>query len=639
MGLSPKLATLAFAAALLPVFARAQDDDAFQKLPDGVEESEYHPVAPGEGEFQGTRVMPPSWFVDLPERRVDVLIYDEGVGDRSFSVSGTGAKLLHTDTYPNDNYVKLTLLVDADAEPTTLQLRASGGPSYPFPLERAKRPRALSPADLIYLVMPDRFANGATSDDDLARMAQRGIARDKVFFRHGGDLTGLRERLEYVQGLGATTLWLNPVLENDQPYESYHGYAVTDHYNVDARFGGNLAYGNLVADAHEAGMKVLMDLVPNHAGDGHFLYADMPSRDWWHLPDTFVRSNFRIPAVLDPHAAEVDRERMLNGWFDRHMPDFDQDNPDVRTYFTQLALWWIGHSGHDGYRVDTYPYSDPDFMAEWSQAIRDNFPTVSFFGEVWVDGLPNQAAFVPGFESRVDPGANPSVTDFQLKDAIMEAIHQEQGWASGVGKLYLTLTQDYLYEDPNRLVTFLDNHDLSRLATNVGGDEGKIKSALTLLLTLRGTPMLYYGTEIGMGGSGGAFGEGGRKDMPGGWDGDDVSAFTEAGLTPKQSGILSHVRGLGQFRRANPDYFEGGMTHFVPEDGVYTYVREGEAGRKLVVVYNSNERGVTAGTGRLRKYLGAGARWRRYDGEAGTMTGVPVGVELGRKEAGVFVVE
>ena len=624
-------------AASLPVFAHAQDDGAFQKLPDGVEESVYHPIAPGEGQFQETRVMPPSWFVDLPERRVDVLIYDEGVGNGSFRVSGTGARLLATETYPNDNYAKLTLLVDVDAEPTTLQLQAAAGKSYPFPLERAKQPSPLSPADFIYLVMPDRFANGATSDDDLAEMAQRGTARDKVFFRHGGDLTGVRERLDYIHSLGATTLWLNPVLENDQPYESYHGYAVTDHYQVDARFGGNLAYENLVADAHERGMKVLMDMVPNHAGDRHFLYADMPSLDWWHLPDSFVRSNFRIPAVLDPHAATPDREQMLNGWFDRHMPDFNQDNPDVRTYFTQLALWWIGHSGHDGYRVDTYPYSDPAFMAEWSRAIHDNFPTVSFFGEVWVDGLPNQAAFVPGFESRVDPGANPSVTDFQLKDAIMEAIHQEQGWASGVGKLYLTLTQDYLYENPNRLVTFLDNHDLGRLAGNVGGDEQKIKSALTLLLTLRGTPMLYYGTEIGMEGSGGAFGEGGRKDMPGGWEGDAASAFTEVGLTPKQSSLLAFTRRLGNFRRANPDLFQGGMTHFVPEDGVYTYVREGVAGRKLVVMYNGQEGPREASTVRLGTVVGDGAKWRAYDGDV--VTEVPVAVSLRAKEARVFVVE
>ena len=544
--------------------AWAQADDAFQKLPDGVREAEYAPIAPGEGAFREARVLPPSWFVDLPERRVDVLLYDEGIGAETITLEGEGATVLSTGTYPNDNYARVSLLIDADAAPTTLRLRASGGRSYPFPLAQAKQPRPLRPSDLVYLIMPDRFANAAPSNDDAAGMRQRGVDREKVLFRHGGDLQGVRAHLDYIDELGATAIWLNPVLENDQAYESYHGYAVTDHYRVDERLGGDIAYRRLVEEAHERDIKVLMDLVPNHAGDGHFLYADMPSTTWWHLPDSFTRSNFRIPSVLDPHAAAVDEERMLDGWFDRHMPDFNQSDPDVQRYFTQLALWWIGTSGHDGYRVDTYPYSDPVFMAAWSAAIRENFPTVSFFGEVWVDGLPNQAAFVPGATSVVEPGGNASVTDFQLKDAIMESLTRGQGWVEGVGRLWLTLAQDYLYEDPNALVTFLDNHDLPRLATSLGGDERQLQSALTLLLTLRGTPMLYYGTEVGLEGSGGGFGEGGRRDMPGGWAGDDVSAFTEVGLTPKQQGVLDFVRKLGTFRRANPDYFEGGMTHFVP---------------------------------------------------------------------------
>ena len=585
----------------------AQEDGRFQKLPDGVEESVYAPVAPGSGAFEGTRVMPPSWFVDLPTRHVDVLIYDEGVGRHGFSVEGEGARLTNTATYPNDNYVKLSLLVDASAKPTTLQLRRADGKAYPYALKRAKRPGALRPSDLIYLIMPDRFANGDAGNDDLADAAQRGVDREKVLFRHGGDLAGVTTHLDYIDRLGVTALWLNPVLENDQAYESYHGYAATDHYEVDARFGGNAAYQTLIDSAHGRGIKVLMDMVPNHAGDGHFLYADMPSRDWWHLADSFTRSNFRIPSVLDPYAAASDQRQMLDGWFDRHMPDFNQDDPDVRRYFTQLSLWWVGETGQDGYRVDTYPYSDPAFMAEWSRELKANFPTLSFFGEVWVDGLPNQAAFVPGIETMVDPGGNGSVTDFQLKDAIMESLNQEQGWASGVGKLWLTLTQDYLYDDPNALVTFIDNHDLSRLATSLGGDETKIKSAISLLLTLRGTPMLYYGTELGLEGSGGGFGEGGRVDMPGGWSGDAVDGFAGVGLTPKQTSLLSFTRRLGQFRKQNPDLFEGGMTHFVPEDGIYVFFRKGVAGRRLMVVYNSNESARTIGLRRYSDELGTGA--------------------------------
>ena len=616
--------------------SRAQDQGAFQKLPAGVEESVYAPVAPGEAPFMHTRVLPPSWFVDLPTRDVDVLIYDDNVGAAprgAWRVDGAGVRLLGVDGYPNDNYLKLRVIVGAGAEPGAVAF-VNGDRRYAWALAEARRPSPLRASDLIYLIMPDRFANGTPSNDDVPDTAQRSVDRAKVLFRHGGDLAGVTQHLDYIDGLGVTALWLNPVLENDQPYESYHGYAATDHYRVDRRLGGNAAYRALIDSAHARGIKVLMDIVPNHVGDRHFLYADMPARSWWHLPDSFTRSNFRIPAVLDPHAAAGDQRQLLEGWFDRHMPDLNQDDPDVRRYLTQVALWWVGATGQDGYRVDTYPYSDPAFMAEWSTALRDNFPTLAFFGEVWVDGLPNQAAFVPGLQTRVHPGGNRSVTDFQLKDALMEALQQEQSWAGGVGRLWLTLTQDYVYDDPNALVTFLDNHDLTRLATSLGGDVTRIKSALALLLTLRGTPMLYYGTELGLEGSGGGFGEGGRVDMPGGWAGDRVDGFAGRGLSPKQAELLAYTRSLGTFRRANPDLFEGTMTHFVPDDGVYAYFREGVAGRRLLVVYNSNTSERVTSLGR---YFGHGPVPRLTDVLAGK-TAATEPLRLGAKEARVLLV-
>ena len=503
--------------------------------------------------------------------------------------------MLETSTFDNPNYLLANILVDslpfkkgAEGELVSeIQLLSSDGRRFAWPLYRAKRPDPLRPSDLIYLIMPDRFANGDKSNDIVAGMQQKEIDRSKFLFRHGGDLEGVRQNLDYIKDLGVTALWLNPVLENDQPYESYHGYAVTDHYEVDARFGGNDAYFRLVGEAHEKGIKVLMDLVPNHAGDQHFLYTDMPDRSWWHLPDAFQRSNFRIPSVLDPHASEADRKQMLEGWFDHHMPDFNQDSDAVKRYFTQLAIWWVAFSGHDGYRVDTYPYSDPDFMAAWSNELKVNFPDLSFFGEVWVDGLPHQAAFVPGVKAPVDAGANPSVTDFQLYGALHESLHQEQSWVGGVAKLWLTLTQDWMYADPNAQITFLDNHDLSRLATSMNGDETKIKSAISLLLTLRGTPMLYYGTEIGIQGSGGGFGEGGRKDMPGGFGESTANAFTGEGLSAFQQNLLNHVRRLGQYRRDHPDMATGQMTQYVPVDGLYVFSRKGKQNHRWLVVFNA----------------------------------------------------
>lgn len=522
-------------------------------------------------------------------KHVEVLLYDEGIGAQTLTLEGEGATLTETLTFPNDNYLLAKVQVHASAKPTTLNFVTSGGFRYPWKLTTAKTPQKMTPADLVYLIMPDRFANGDPSNDSVEGMHQQGVDRDKVLFRHGGDLAGITRNLESIASLGVTTLWLNPVLENDQPYESYHGYAVTDHYRIDRRLGGHSTYQKLIDQAHKRGLKVLMDIVPNHAGDKHFLYADMPSRDWWHLPETFQRSNFRIPSLLDPHAAKADQDQMLTGWFDHHMPDFNQDNPQVRQYFKQLAIWWVGKTGQDGYRVDTYPYSDPAFMAEWSETILENFPTISFFGEVWVDGLPNQASWVPGNATPVPVGANPSVTDFQLYGAIHEAMHKPAGWVDGVGKLWLTLSQDYMYSDPNALITFLDNHDLTRLATAMGEDETKIKSAITLLLTLRGTPMMYYGTEIGMTGSGGGFGEGGRKDMPGIWPGDTNEDLQSMKLTPAQQSIYAHTKALGNYRKDNPGLALGEMTHYVPRDGWYVFTKTSKAGKRWVIAYNSNE--------------------------------------------------
>ena len=607
-------------------------DPAFQKFPQGVSESTYAVRVPGEAEFRGARVQPPSWFVDLPRREVEVLLYDEGIGATTLTLVGDGATLQRTQRLPNDNYLIAHVRIGDGAAPGTLTFRTDDGRSYPWALQRAQRPRPMSPADLVYLVMPDRFANGDPANDSVEGMTQTGTDRDKFLFRHGGDLAGVTQHLDYLADLGVTTLWLNPVLENDQPYESYHGYAVTDHYRIDRRLGELDDYRALVDGAHQRGLKVLMDIVPNHAGDEHFLYADMPAADWFHQPDSFERSNFRIPSLLDPHAAAADQQQMLTGWFDKHMPDFDQDNPQVRTYFEQVALWWIGATGQDGYRVDTYPYSDPEFMAQWSRAIHENFPTVSFFGEVWVDGIANQAAWVPGIDGPVPVGANGSVTDFQLKDALHEAMHQPYSWVGGVGKLWLTLTQDFLYADPYALVTFLDNHDLTRLATAMGGDRQKIESALTLLLTLRGTPMLYYGTEVALEGSGGGFGEGGRKDMPGGWAGDAVSAFTGSGLTAKQRAILAHTRTLATYRRDHPGLATGAMTHYVPRDGVYAYART-SGDERWVVVYNSNEAAHTIALDDFPGLVPAGAQLQVV---AAKQTPSARSLSLGAKEAAVY---
>ena len=582
--------------------------------------------------------MPPGWFVDLPERRVDVLIYDEGVGGRSFSVSGTGAKLLHTSSFPNDNYVKLTLLVDADAEPTTLQLRAGGGKSYPFPLEEAKQPRSMSAADLIYLAMPDRFANGDESNDRVNGTRDYLVNRDKVFFRHGGDLAGIQERLDYLEDLGVTALWINPVLENDQPYASYHGYAVTDHYRIDPRFGTNEDYRRLVEAAHARGIKIIMDVIFNHVGDEHFFIRDLPSEDWIHQWPEYTKTTYRATTLMDPHASEYDRKLMTDGWFDKHMPDLNQQNEHLARYLIQNSLWWTLWSGQDAFRIDTYAYADPDFTSEWNRRMLEELPNLGIYGETWVHGPAVQAYFTGGRQIHQEFDTHlPGVTDFQVYYAITEAMNRNPGWTEGVLRLYYSLAQDYLYDDPSKNVIFLDNHDLARIYTVMGEDMTKMKGALALLLTLRGIPMLYYGTEVGLTGSGGAFGEGGRVDFPGGFPRDSVDYFNETDRSGTEEELFDYVRRLARFRKDSPALTEGTFTHYVPRDGVYVYFRQ-QRGQTVMVAFNANDTArenfdLADFSDQLEGFGGA------YDLTADTRVGQLRALDLAPKEVKVYVME
>ncbi|MEL6142880.1 MAG: alpha-amylase family glycosyl hydrolase, partial [Bacteroidota bacterium] len=448
----------------------------------------------------------------------------------------------------------------------------------------------LSSKDFIYLIMPDRFANGDEANDSVEGTTQTGVNREKFLFRHGGDLIGVMEHLDYLQDLGVTAIWLNPVLENDQPYESYHGYAVTDHYRIDPRLGTNEQYRQLVQLAHERGIKVIMDVIFNHVGDHHWQIKDLPSTDWIHQWPAYTQTTYRATTLLDPNASEHDRQLMTDGWFDKHMPDLNQQNPHLARYLIQNSIWWTLYSGQDGFRIDTYAYPDPHFMAEWNRRMLEEFPGLGVFGETWVHGPAVQAWFTesetlhPGFNTQL-----PGVTDFQIYYAINDALSKEPGWTDGVMRLYYTLAQDYLYENPNRNVVFLDNHDLARFFTVVNQDVTKFKSGLTLLMTLRGIPMIYYGTEFAFTGAGGAFGEGGRVDFPGGWAGDATNLFSSGSRNEQQKDLHQFVRKLANFRKNSPALTEGKLTQFVPRDGVYAYFRHTNNERIMVLFNGSSQ--------------------------------------------------
>lgn len=604
-----RVQTLLLCALALGVTAcRAQDpkifnDDPMQERALNVPESEYYLRQPTGLAEVSPRVEPPNWWVDMQNTHLEVMLYEKGVAAYTeASTAYAGVTVEYVKRQANPNYLFVGLNIAPGTQPGSLQLtlasrdRAQKSIRYellPHPRKDWAGRQQLGQQDLIYLIMPDRFANGDPANDVVKGMNEELLNRQKFFFRHGGDLQGIIDRLDYLAELGVTALWLNPVLENDQPYASYHGYAVTDHYRIDRRFGTNEKYRELCTKAHQKGIKIVMDVIFNHVGDEHYLMRDLPDTDWIHQWPEYTKTTYRAPTLLDPHASAYDRKLMTDGWFDKHMPDLNQQQPQVANYLIQNSIWWTLYSGQDAFRIDTYAYADGEFAAEWNRRLREEIPHLGIFGETWVHGSAIQAWFTGGRGIHQDFDTHlPGVTDFQVYYAINEALSRGPGWTEGVNRLYYTLAKDYLYADPTKNVVFLDNHDIARIFTTVGEDLTKMKSALSLLLTLRGIPMLYYGTELGMTGAGGAFGEGGRADFPGGFPGDSLNLFTAESRAGVSEELHGFVQRLASFRKNSAALTTGSFTQFVPRDGVYVFFRR--AGSETVmVVFNGNDQPVT----------------------------------------------
>lgn len=592
---------------------RIYNDDPLQKLPIGVEESEYHYRDNVSGDaFSEARVEPPNWWVDMAERQLEVLIYDRNVIELVPKIDYPGVSVVKVTRLENPNYLFLLLDIEPGTTPGSFDIELQypdGKPhkTYPYELkarDQAPKAQGVTAADLIYLIMPDRFANGDKGNDKGKGMLQQGTNRDKVFFRHGGDLIGVMEHLDYLEDLGATALWLNPVLENDQPYESYHGYAVTDHYNIDARLGTNQQYRQLVQLAHERGQKVIMDVIFNHTGDEHWFIHDLPATNWIHQwPNEYQQIAYRASVHTDPYAAKSDFSEVTDSWFDKHMPDLNQQHPQLANYLIQNSIWWTEYSGQDGFRIDTYAYCDQGFMSEWNRRLLQEYPAIGIFAETWVQGIGVQSWFAEGARSGDHNSHLPGLTDYQLYYAMLEGLNATQGWTAGVTKIYYTLAQDYLYQDPFRNVLFLDNHDLARVYEVLGEDPAKFKSAISLLFTLRGIPMIYYGTEILMTGSGGAFGEGGRKDFPGGFPKDKVDKFKAKNRTTQEQDAFTFIQRLANYRKDNTVLQTGQLTQFLPREGVYVYFRH-NAEKTVMIAYNSNDEQTTFNTNRYAERIG-----------------------------------
>lgn len=569
---------------------------AEQRYPDGAQPKPYVPLTANGQDVENPKIEPSSWWIGMKNPKVEILIHEQNVKNATVEIKYPGVKVVGQSSLENPNY----LFVELEISPTTLPgdviiFTKSGTKYSKFVLSLKERNRnriaaqGLSPADFVYLLMPDRFSNGDPSNDSFDDMNQKGIDRSKMFFRHGGDLKGVMNHLDYLQDMGVTTLWLNPVLENNQPYESYHGYAITNHYEVDKRFGNNALYSEFVNECHKKGMKVMKDMIFNHVGSEHYLIKDLPSTDWVHITDTFMRTNYRDQVHYDPYASEYDKNLMLNGWFDKHMPDLNQKNPKLARYLIQNSIWWIEYAGIDAYRVDTYPYNDLDFMRNWSKAILDEYPNFYTCVESWVTGTPNQAFFTNNPLMQQTLGKNGiQPIDFQMHFAINEALTKPQGWTDGVMRIYHTLATDYLFASPQKHLTFLDNHDVSRAYSTFGENQEKLRSGIAWLLTMRGIPQLYYGTEILMKGVTNPDGYV-RLDFPGGWKEDKSNKFTPKGRSRDENAMYDFVKKLANYRKTYPVLQTGNLMQFVPIDGVYTYFRYDDY-KTVMVIMNTSDK-------------------------------------------------
>ena len=552
------------------------------------------------------RVEPPHWYTGMKCNTLQLLVYGDNISLSDVVVESTHVKLQKIHKTENPNYLFVDLEISPDAKPGEFKILFKKGKktiSHLYELKsKSIRKRGFSSADLIYLLMPDRFANGNPANDSRSETFEL-ANRTNPNGRHGGDIQGVIDHLNYIQELGITALWLNPTLENNNPDYSYHGYAITDFYKTDPRHGSNEDYLKLSDALHQRGMKLIMDMIFNHSSINHWWMKDVPFKDWSNTSPDF-RSNFRGTTVADMHASQWDIKGMTEGWFDSHMPDLNQHNPYLANYLVQNSIWWIEYAGLDGIRMDTHPYPFKDFMSDWAKRVREEYPDITLLGETWLQ----KPAFTAYFSenSPISGGYNShlnSVTDFPLYYATRDAFNQNETWTEGLLSIYYIIAQDILYGNANNNVIFLDNHDLDRFYTSVGKDMNKLKMGLTFLLTSRGIPMLYYGTELlTTGGENQGHGFI-RTDFPGGWVNDTNNAFIKEGRTEAQNEIFNYIKEVAAWRKSNKAITEGKLMHFIPENNVYVYFRYTDNEAVMVMINNHNTESRTVDLNRFGEIL------------------------------------
>lgn len=552
------------------------------------------------------RIEPPCWWVGMKNPELQIMVYGPGIGEAHVSVDYPGVRLKETVKTENPNYLFLYLDIEEDAAPGRMDLsfETSGGTmvrEYEL-LPRSTKPGAMgfSGADVLYLITPDRFANGDPSNDTLEGAR---VDRSRSGGRHGGDIRGVTDHLDYISDLGVTAIWLNPVQKNSA--NSYHGYAISDFYAVDPRFGTMDDYVEMIDKAHEMGLKVVMDMIFNHCGSAHWWMEDLPTSDWLNVNNEFVQTNHQKWTAVDPHAAPSERSGFTDGWFNRGMPDLNQRNPLLATYLIQSSIWWIEYARIDGIRQDTHPYMDLQFGADWCNAVLAEYPDFNIVGETW---YPVGSGF-PAWWQRgsklnpVDTGLK-TVMDFNLAfivpDAFNEANDPSDGASKGLFNIYVSLANDFLYEDTENILIFLDNHDLSRFARKDDSGLDKYRQGVAFILTTRGIPQIYYGTELLFTGTKNE-GDGIiRKDMPGGWQGDERSVFTSEGRTDMENEAWNYMSTILNWRKTSEAVKHGDLIQYAPlrEYGdCYVYARI-KGDETVLVVLNGSDKAAELEMGR-----------------------------------------
>ncbi|MDD7336446.1 MAG: glycoside hydrolase family 13 protein [Prevotella sp.] len=561
-----------------------------------------------------TRIEPENWFAGMKNPQVQLMVYGHNIREAQVSTDYPGARIDSLVRLDSPNYLLIYINLNG-AKPGNMPLTFTQGGSKKRVMYAIK-PRTMqgedrkgfTNADVLYMLMPDRFANGNPKNDVVKGMRDELCNRNEPSLRHGGDIEGIRQHLDYFKELGVTALWFTPLLENDRPadeekYSTYHGYATTNYYRVDPRFGTNDDYKALVSEAHQKGLKVVMDMIFNHCGDYHPWNLDAPSKDWFNNPNYGLQTSYKLTPVLDPYASKVDMRETVDGWFVKSMPDLNQRNPHLMRYLIQNSEWWIETVGIDGIRMDTYPYADRDAMALWMKTLNDEYPNFNTVGETWVTEPAYTAAWQKDSKLSKTNSNLKTVMDFAFFDRLSMAKHEEtDDWWKGLNRIYNVLCYDYLYTNPSSVMAFIENHDTDRFLGN-GKDSTALKQAYALLLTMNRIPQLYYGTEVLMNGTKEVTDGNVRKDFPGGFPGDTHNCFTREGRTRAENAMFDWTSRLLHWRQGNEAISKGKQTQFIPWHGVYVLARQYK-GKNVMTILNGKKQAAKMEVGRYAEIIG-----------------------------------